>query len=712
MKKAFSKAIYTACILSFLQCLAGQALAQSRIVFSEVFSSNPTFSNDTTVAGSWSRYSNSGEAWSMLDNVQISKKSNSGKFVSGERATAFSPEITLYAGVSYTITFMYENAQNAAMRFFVKNSLGQKVLVTSYGTSRTSSLKSHTFTPTTNGIYKLGFEVNDFSGKVDVIVDDVAVNTPEPSVYYNKAASATKLTDVNSWGSKASGAGLPPLNFTAANQTFYITNYTSGATLSLDKSWSVQGTGTKIVLGNNVKPVTLVVTNGKTLAGAGLIDIMNYATLKVDASTIPTFGTLSQLSTVIFERNAPADITEGVEFGKVIFNTGNSNRLTKSLKIKGNLNLQNGKLDLGNYDLELGEGATIENGSASSYIMVTGNGRLRKALKAGEEVNLPVGRSATAYSPVKIKLATGAQDDVFSVGLVDGTYDAYDASDAPTGDIRTEYTLNKSWVVSEDVKGGSDITLTLTWPAADMLTSFDPDNCHIMHYENGAWDEYSSGFATSSTGTDGKTYYSISRPGITSFSPMGVESPRDNSPMPVELLHFAANVTKGNTVQLNWATAQERDSDFFAVERSADGIDFSEVARVQGMGNASSRSDYGYTDASPLAGTSYYRLRQVDHDGTASLLPVRAVTVGADQALALRLYPNPAHGGQVEVTATGLPEGQEATLTVTGLMGRTVLQQPLRQSAATLPTDGLKPGTYIVRVATANSLLTQKLVIR
>jgi len=110
-------------------------------------------------------------------------------------------------------------------------------------------------------------------------------------------------------------------------------------------------------------------------------------------------------------------------------------------------------------------------------------------------------------------------------------------------------------------------------------------------------------------------------------------------PLPVELSYFGAALQKDG-VRVSWETATERNCAYFGVERSADGRGFEEVTRVAGSGNSSRKLRYAALDPAPLAGVSYYRLRQVDADGTAHHSPVAAVNnVGRGVAT---LFPNPA----------------------------------------------------------------------
>lgn len=85
------------------------------------------------------------------------------------------------------------------------------------------------------------------------------------------------------------------------------------------------------------------------------------------------------------------------------------------------------------------------------------------------------------------------------------------------------------------------------------------------------------------------------------------------APLPIELKSF--NCTNKKTgIELNWITSTERNNDYFAIERSSDGKNFEEIAQMNGAGNSTSEKQYQYLDKTPLNGTSYYRLKQVDYN--------------------------------------------------------------------------------------------------
>ncbi|HRH68268.1 MAG TPA: hypothetical protein PLB89_02055 [Flavobacteriales bacterium] len=128
-----------------------------------------------------------------------------------------------------------------------------------------------------------------------------------------------------------------------------------------------------------------------------------------------------------------------------------------------------------------------------------------------------------------------------------------------------------------------------------------------------------------------------------------------STPLPIEMLFFTAAPEGSGGVQLTWATASETDNDRFEVQRSVDGVEFGTIGQLDGSGSSSTRNDYAFFDGSAYPGTSYYRLVQVDADGTFEYSEVRAVTLGKERSVTV--YPNPARD---VVRIAGLENGSGA----------------------------------------------------
>jgi uncharacterized delta-60 repeat protein len=89
----------------------------------------------------------------------------------------------------------------------------------------------------------------------------------------------------------------------------------------------------------------------------------------------------------------------------------------------------------------------------------------------------------------------------------------------------------------------------------------------------------------------------------------------DAGALPVSFLSFNGVINNGVSV-LNWSTTNEVNNKGFEVERSYDGVNFSDIGFVTGKGNTASVNNYTYTDTKVLSGSNYYRLKQIDLDGT------------------------------------------------------------------------------------------------
>lgn len=176
------------------------------------------------------------------------------------------------------------------------------------------------------------------------------------------------------------------------------------------------------------------------------------------------------------------------------------------------------------------------------------------------------------------------------------------------------------------------------------------------------------------------------------------------NPLPVELSAFTATPEGPEAVHLVWATASEKNSARFEVERSLDGRTFAAIGAVAAAGTSSAPRRYELLDTNPPAhqATLYYRLKPVDADGTFSYSAVRPVARRPD-ASSLALFPTPATG---LTTLSGAAPG--AVVRMFDLQGRQVLAATADAAgAAALPLPaGLASGLYLVRTGPAAVRLT------
>ncbi|MFY0593161.1 T9SS type A sorting domain-containing protein [Roseivirga sp.] len=189
----------------------------------------------------------------------------------------------------------------------------------------------------------------------------------------------------------------------------------------------------------------------------------------------------------------------------------------------------------------------------------------------------------------------------------------------------------------------------------------------------------------------------------------------ENDALPIQLIEFKAEA-KSSNVALSWSTASEENNAFYSIERSADGIEYEVIARLDGAGTSDGLNEYSFTDQSPLKGLSYYRLKQTDVGGASSYSPVESVFISAEESLKVVVMPNPVSVSQEVKLKIDLPEGtKEVNLYVFNSQGSRVLNASLsiENNLHSFSTDHLKSGIYFIKIQVdKRKALTKRLIIK
>jgi hypothetical protein len=168
--------------------------------------------------------------------------------------------------------------------------------------------------------------------------------------------------------------------------------------------------------------------------------------------------------------------------------------------------------------------------------------------------------------------------------------------------------------------------------------------------------------------------------------------------LPVELLEFDAKAGEAH-VDVLWSTASEQNSAYYKVQRSSDGLDFHAIGHVQAAGSSQSRLDYLFKDESPLPGLSFYRLEQVDVDGSSTLSQMVPVEFNGRNTR-VAVHPNPTR--DVLFVTLDLPMEGTLVWTVTDQSGRRVMAGTQAAAKGTqrleIHAEGLEAGAYQVDV--------------
>lgn len=178
------------------------------------------------------------------------------------------------------------------------------------------------------------------------------------------------------------------------------------------------------------------------------------------------------------------------------------------------------------------------------------------------------------------------------------------------------------------------------------------------------------------------------------------------SPLPVELLSFYATQIN-ESVHLSWQTASEHNNDFFTIEKSSNAIEFNELQKVKGAVNSSSILNYSYTDAQPYKGTTYYRLKQTDYNGSFMYSKIVAVQIKSNGELLI--YQNQQSSELVISLTNQLDE--TGNLVILDLAGRVVYEQQVNV-ASNILISSINPGIYVAYIYSDNQTLSKKFMVQ
>jgi len=181
-------------------------------------------------------------------------------------------------------------------------------------------------------------------------------------------------------------------------------------------------------------------------------------------------------------------------------------------------------------------------------------------------------------------------------------------------------------------------------------------------------------------------------------------------PLPVKFGTVSATALGNGTVKVSWESLSEVNVSNYVVEVSTDGATFSDKGTVVAKG----ASEYSLVDLTPAEGVNYYRIKEVDNNGTVSYSGVVSVKESALDA-SLSVYPNPVVNNQLKFVLN--TEAANYNLKVTNVLGQSVLAKTIAHFGGTasynvsLP-EGIKAGTYFVKLSSGIYQVTKTIIVK
>lgn len=304
---------------------------------------------------------------------------------------------------------------------------------------------------------------------------------------------------------------------------------------------------------------------------------------------------------------------------------------------------------------------------------------------------------AQGTSIVRISNPTNLDDDEFLIwGHNNGTLQAWETLDVPPTVLAR---MTRVWRASEvNTSGASvdvgavdmhfDLTGLGTVTVTDIRLLIDTDNDGIFADETpitGAFDLGSNLYLFPSvTGLANNLRFTLA-----TINPQ-------QTPLPIDAMLLTAKTYDQQTTQLVWQTINEKDNNYFTIERSKDALTWETLGTIESKGDGD--FSYNFKDQSPYKPTTYYKLKQTDYNGQSSYTAIQVVTFSVDDQ-ALTIYPNPTTGYLI-VRAANLIT---STLQVYNQLGQEITTQvtilDANDTYIKLDLSKLPTGTYFMKLS-------------
>jgi len=426
-------------------------------------------------------------------------------------------------------------------------------------------------------------------------------------------------------------------------------------------------------------------------------------------------------STFTFSGSAAQSKTGSTMYNLTINNFAGVAVQTSDETVANTLTLTSGNISTGTTTLTLGTSPASPGTLSRSSGTIVGNFRRWFASAIASNVLFPVGTS-THYRPANISFTVAP-----SVG---GTLTAFFLSSNPgasglpldeAGVSIVNAGVDGFWtLVAGDGLTGGTYSLDLTADGFSGVSDFTALRILKRSSSSSPW----TLDGTHSPGTGSNATPIVHRSGMSGFSEFGIGTPFDN-PLPIQLLSFTAIVVNQNQVQLDWTTLTETNNYGFVVQKSVGTPEnYQSIPNcfIAGHGTTLVPQSYSYVDSSAAAGTMYYRLMQIDLDGTIHYtdgIQINVLTGVYEDPLPTQFalsqnFPNPFNPStKIEFT---IPREGRVTLEIFDMLGQKVvtLLDEMRQVGShseQFIAGGLASGQYFYRLQAGEASIVKRMLL-
>ncbi len=463
-----------------------------------------------------------------------------------------------------------------------------------------------------------------------------------------------------------------------------------------------------IIAGNGTKTWTLAatrpVTGDITMAGSANFTIATSGggtrTINLQGNWVKnSAGTFTQNnnSIISFSGNTTQDIggTQSTVFNRIAFDNsfaGTAITISTATRVSGSATFTSGVVSTNSALLTFDDEATVSGASNASYV----DGPVRK--NGNNDFTFPIGDPLSGYHPIRINNEGGGNTNGFTATYFRGSANALGSPVAGLVVSACEY-----WTLDRNA-GSSNPGVYVSWTPESSCSSGPYTTTGLglvlANLSGSVWDHVGNGTKQPASGTYGVGGEgSVGNTGVSQFGTfvLGNIAPGEN-PLPVTFSDVKA-YEKGTGVQVEWSNLTEKDVVNYVVERSSNGRDFTPISQHASRSNQNDKQSYTSFDASPVAGSNFYRIRVTEIDGKLVYSKLLRVDLGV-AAKGFTLYPNPVVGNELSINFAAI-KGQY-TLRIINAAGQQVLTQKLSHPGGnfsqSISLPSVKAGFYTLQV--------------
>jgi len=493
------------------------------------------------------------------------------------------------------------------------------------------------------------------SAVTDTVIDPISIYNPFTNDYIWKGGAVGNLYD---WMTSTNWVQYDGTNFITVNQVPASTDNViiPPSSRCISAQPTVNGAADQFI-NIDIKPGGVL-----TVSGSGVMNVSgnwtNNGTFNCGTGTVNFVGSGNH-----FIQGANPTTFYNLVVNKPLNGVNKSVlKLNTQAYITGQMTLTAGLFDIYTFDVNM-DARTINGGSTASYVQTTSTGRLQRDVASSSQL-FPVGRSS--YTPAT--LTNSGTSDKYSIRVVDRLTNI--GTQADNGTQSDSAVVKRTWMIDENVIGGSNVTLRLDWNGDEHQTRFDQTQPYITHYNTSASKWENKGW---STRTCSNSLGFVQTTGITSFSPFGISSPEGGVSLPVEFIYLNSEC-KYDEINLEWATASEHNSSHFNVLASIDGDVWREISQVSAAGNSNERLIYKFI-LSKSNNFEYVKLNQFDVDGRmAEFGPFKINCFGGENDF--QVYPNPVNE-KINIQLENKGMDSEGTIRLISSNGQEIISEKL-----------------------------------